>query len=284
MDRTSRYEIGDLRQLMRRLRDPRDGCPWDLEQTHASLLRHTLEEVYELADAVEREDTGQLRDELGDYLFQAVFYAQIASERGEFDFDDVTHAIVEKLLKRHPHVFPDGTLGSRRDPGEKPDQEQIRRFWEGSKQSERSDRELHAVLDDVPLALPALQRAEKLQKRAATVGFDWDDRNGVLAKLDEEVAELRQALAGGDPRQAVAELGDLLFSCVNMARHLGVDAESALRAANRKFERRFRALEAVLARRGLQPRDVDASMLDEVWEQVKRETGTAEDGSQPAGG
>ena len=265
----SRYGIEDLRELMRRLRDPQSGCPWDLRQDHASLLEHTLEEVYEFADALARADDAAMRDELGDYLFQAVFHAQVAAERGAFDFGDVTDAIVAKLLRRHPHVFPDGTLGARRDPQARVEVHEVRADWERAKQEERGRRALHGVLDDVPLALPALPRAAKLQRRAAAVGFDWPEVSGVIAKLHEEIAELEQARAGADAVAIADELGDLLFSCVNLARHLGVDAESALRQANAKFEARFRALEQEVRRRGLAWEDCSEGVLDAIWEAVK---------------
>ena len=270
----ARHGIGDLLELMRRLRDPQTGCPWDLKQDHASLLAHTLDEVYELADAVERADLAQLRDELGDYLFQAVFYAQIAAEQGAFDFEDVTDAIVKKLLRRHPHVFPDGTLASRREPGSVPDTREIKATWEKIKQADRRGRELGSVLDDVPLALPALARAEKLQRRAASAGFDWASWEGVVGKLEEELAELREAAGGEDALAREEELGDLLFCCVNLARHLGVNAENALRRANIKFESRFRGVEEEIASRGLALEDCDIGVLDRAWDEVKaRERG-----------
>lgn len=264
-----RHDIGDLRELMRRLRDPHTGCPWDLTQDHASLLEHTLEEVYELADAVERGDSAQLRDELGDYLFQAVFYAQIAAENGDFDFDDVTDGIVRKLLRRHPHVFPDGTLASRRDPGCAPQTREIKATWERLKEEDRRGRALGAILDDVPMALPALQRAEKLQRRAASAGFDWTSWDGVVVKLEEELEEVREAARGDDASAREDELGDLLFCCVNLARHLGVNAENALRRANRKFETRFRAVEEEIRRRGLAIGDCELALLDSIWDEVK---------------
>lgn len=264
-----RHDIGDLLELMRRLRDPETGCPWDLKQDHVSLLEHTLEEVYELADAVERGDAVQMRDELGDYLFQAVFYAQVAAERGEFDFGDVTDGIVRKLLRRHPHVFPDGTLASRRAPGVAPATGDIKETWERIKEEDRRGRQLGAILDDVPTALPALQRAEKLQRRAASAGFDWASWEGVVAKLEEELGELRAAALGDDAGAREDELGDLLFCCVNLARHLGVNAENALRRANRKFETRFRAVEDEIRRRGLAVADCELALLDSVWDEVK---------------
>lgn len=267
--RMGRHGIEDLLELMRRLRDPQTGCPWDLKQDHASLLAHTLEEVYELADAVERGDFAQMRDELGDYLFQAVFYAQIAEEQGHFDFGDVADAIVGKLLRRHPHVFPDGTLASRRDARETPQTGAIRETWERLKAADRRERALGGLLDDVPLALPALQRAEKLQRRAASAGFDWADWRGVVVKLEEELEEIRVAAHGEDLAAREEELGDLLFCCVNLARHLGVNAENALRRANRKFEDRFRGVEEEIGRRGLALADCDLALLDGVWEEVK---------------
>ena len=268
----SRYTMEDLRELMRRLRDPATGCPWDLRQDQHSLLQYTLEEVYELADAVERGEQAQIRDELGDYLFQAVFYAQIAAERGDFDFDDVTHGIVAKLLRRHPHVFPAGTLESRRLSSRTPATAAIRERWESIKDSDRRERKLDGLLDDVPAALPALQRAEKLQRRAAGGGFDWADSSGVIAKLEEELGELREAMRHGGAMEREEELGDLLFCCVNLARHLGVNAEIALRGANNKFERRFRAIESELEQRGQRVQDCDPQTLDKLWEEAKAST------------
>jgi nucleoside triphosphate diphosphatase len=266
----TRHGIPELLELMRRLRDPQTGCPWDIGQDHVSLVPHTLEEVYELADAVARSDFAQMRDELGDYLFQAVFYAQIAAEQQRFDFDDVTHAIVEKLLRRHPHVFPDGTLASRREPGQTPETAAIKSTWERLKQDDRAQRAMSSVLDDVPMALPALQRAEKLQRRASGMGFDWSEWRGVLLKLDEEREELLAAAATGDLDACEDELGDLLFCCVNLARHLGVNAELALRRANLKFETRFRAIEEQLRARGLSMQDCDLQLLDSLWDEAKR--------------
>lgn len=268
-----RHDLDDLRELMRRLRDPGSGCPWDLRQDHASLLEYTLEEVYEFADAVARADDAAIRDELGDYLFQAVFHAQVAAERGAFDFDDVTHAIVTKLLRRHPHVFPDGTLQGRREAGVQVEMAELHADWERSKQRERQHRALHGVLDDVPLALPALPRASRLQRRAAGVGLDWPDAAGVIAKLHEELGELEVARGSGDARSITEEIGDLLFTCVNLARHLGVDAEGALRDANAKFEHRVHALETELGRRGLAWSECSAQMLDGIWEAVKQREG-----------
>jgi ATP diphosphatase len=273
-----RHDIADLRELMRRLRDPDTGCPWDLAQDWKSLVRHTLEESYELADAVERDAATEVRDELGDYLFQAVFYAQIASERGLFDFDDVADAIVRKLLRRHPHVFPGGELSSVRAPGQVPDTADIRERWEGIKQEDRHARAQRGALDDVPLALPALARAEKLQRRAAREGFDWQHWEGVLDKLAEETAELVEAVKSGDVRAREDEMGDILFTCVNLARHLGVDAEGALRGASAKFERRFREMEVVVAARGESLAGREPEVLDALWREAKARL--ARDGSE----
>ena len=219
---------------------------------------------------MERGDAVAVRDELGDYLFQAVFYAQIAAERGLFDFDDAADAIVAKLLRRHPHVFPDGTLASRRPAGEVPDSADIRARWEAIKTQDRRERAQHGALDDVPLALPALQRAARLQKRAAGVGFDWDAVEGVLAKIEEEIGELRAAMTGPSAAEQAEEFGDLLFACVNLARHLGLDPELALREANTKFETRFRRMEQAAGAQGRTLRACDAAALDALWNAAKR--------------
>ena len=266
----AQYDMDDLIAVMRRLRDPDTGCPWDLQQDFRSLVRHTLEEVYELVDAIEHGDSGQVRDELGDYLFQAVFYAQIAEEDGLFSFGEVVSGIVGKLLRRHPHVFPQGTLESSRSAQLALDSSEIHEQWETIKDDDRRARELHSRLDDVPRALPAMQRAEKLQRRAARAGFDWNHWRGVVEKVQEEIEELTLAAEQGDASGCEEELGDLLFSCVNLARHLGVDAEVAMRGANAKFERRFRDMEAELAARGLRPEDCDLATLDDLWEAAKQ--------------
>ena len=265
----SRHDLSDLRELMRRLRDPDTGCPWDLAQDWKSLVRHTIEETYELADAVERDAATEVRDELGDHLFQAVFYAQIAAERGLFDLDDVSDAIVRKLLRRHPHVFPDGTLASMRDPGPLTDTDRIRERWEGIKQEDRLARSQKSAMDDVPIAMPALARAEKLQRRAAREGFDWTGWQGVMDKLAEESAELLEAASLGDAAACADELGDILFTCVNLARHLGVDAEGSLRGASAKFERRYRVLESLVAARGVTLSGQSEDTLDSLWREAK---------------
>ena len=265
--------LARLRQLMRRLRDPEHGCPWDRQQDFASIVPHTLEECYELADTIARKDYAHLRDELGDLLFQVIFYNQLAEEQGLFDLEQVIEGLIAKLLRRHPHVFPDGTLESRSEtPGDE-DTVAVKQRWEAIKASERQQKQQTSILDDIPLNLPALSRARKLQQRAARVGFDWHSVEGVLAKLQEELQELEQARDAANPDHIAEELGDLLFSCVNLSRHLGLDAESVLRQGNRKFEQRFRQLEQRLQALELQPEQLGLEQLEAHWQAVK----TAED-------
>ena len=258
-------EVGRLLGIMARLRDPDHGCPWDRDQDWASIAPHTIEEAYELADAIARADAEAVRDELGDVLFQVVFQARIAEERGLFDFEAVAAAIADKLERRHPHVFGTARVESA---------EAQTQAWERHKQAERAARgQGTGALDGVTLGLPALTRAAKLGSRAARVGFDWPDAAGVLVKVQEEIAELQRELEGVDPQRIREELGDVLFSLAQAARHLGLDAESTLRDANGKFERRFRHVEAQLARDGLTPTDVDMRRLDALWDVAKRELG-----------
>lgn len=271
-----RHGINDLLTLMQVLRDPEQGCPWDLQQDWDSIVPHTLEEAYEVADAIERRAFDELPGELGDLLFQVVYYAQFGSEQQRFDFADIVDTLTAKMLRRHPHVFPDGTLASRRPPGVSADKvqtQQVNSRWESLKAAEREDRaaEPPSVLDDIPRTLPALSRATKLSKRAARVGFDWPDTQGVIAKIREELAEVEEALAAGDHQHAQEEVGDLLFAVSNLARSLKADPEQCLRATNAKFERRFRYVEQALnaAQRPL----ADAS-LDEMeahWQSAKAE-------------
>lgn len=261
--------LQQLLAIMAALRDPQSGCPWDLQQDFASIAPHTLEEVYEVIDAIEQGQQEQLKGELGDLLFQIVFYARLGEERGDFDFAAIASAIGDKLLARHPHVFPGGTLAS---AGSKPaiDAERVAVDWERNKQQERERAGRgSSVLDDVPLALPALMRAAKLQKRAASVGFDWQEAAAVLDKLDEEREELRQALAADDAAAVAEEFGDLLFTMVNVGRHLGLNPESVLRAANRKFETRFRAVELLAAREGKLLQELDTEALEQYWQRAK---------------
>lgn len=271
-------ELAALKRLlliMQRLRDPQRGCPWDLKQDFASIAPHTLEEVYEVIDAIETGDMQQVRDELGDLLFQVVFYAQLGREQGLFDFDAIATGIGTKLLQRHPHVFPGASLDGA-SPAPDISADQVVQNWEAIKAEERRRRQAGrpvSVLDDVPLALTALLRAAKLQKRAAGQGFDWRDPDGVFAKVDEELAELREARARADQAAVEEEFGDLLFTLVNLARHLDVNAESALRAASRKFEQRFRAMEQQLAGEGRDMRQLSDAELDEYWNKVKAKLG-----------
>ena len=258
-------QLDRLLRVMAALRDPQRGCPWDREQDWASIAPHTIEEAYELADAIRRADVGDVRDELGDVLFQVVFQARIAEERGLFNFDDVARGIAEKLERRHPHVFGDATIE---------DAAAQTRAWERHKQAERAARgQGTGALDGVTLGLPALTRAAKLGARAARVGFDWPDAASVLDKVTEEVGELQHELQAGDADRTRAELGDLLFALVQASRHLGVDPEAALREANAKFERRFRHVEAALAVDGLAAGDVDMARLESLWVVAKREIG-----------
>jgi ATP diphosphatase len=257
-----------LLDIMAQLRNPEGGCPWDLKQDFRSILPHTLEEAYEVADAIESDDRMQLRDELGDLLFQVVFYCQLAREEGSFEFADVAQTMSDKLIRRHPHVFSpsadEAELGT-----SALDADQVLQKWEAIKQAERDAKHQHSVLDDVPNALPAMQRSAKLQKRAANVGFDWPDVTPVLANMAEELEEIEQAFASGDKDHTLEELGDLMFACVNMARHLKQDPEQVMRAANAKFERRFRFLETQLVEAGESLESVDLERMEAGWKAAK---------------
>ncbi len=264
----ARYGIDDLLYLMQRLRDPEAGCPWDLKQDFASIVPHTLEEAYEVADTIERQDWAHLKDELGDLLFQVIFYAQLGAEEERFDFAAIVDSLVTKLVRRHPHVFPAGTLDSSRE-GASICEAEIKANWERIKQAEREHKSRSGILDDVPLALPALSRAAKLQKRAAQVGFDWPDPLQVLDKIEEEIAELREAIAAGDRREIRHELGDLIFAQVNLARHLGVNPETALRATNQKFERRFGHVEQRVNASQREWQQFSLAELDAFWDEAK---------------
>jgi ATP diphosphatase len=262
--------MAELLRIMACLRHPTLGCPWDLQQSFATIAPHTLEETYEVLDTIERGDLDHLPEELGDHLFQVVFYARLGEEQGSFDFDAIARGISTKLLRRHPHVFPDATLDSF---GAKPelDADGVSRQWEAIKADERQAAQRDtSILADVPNALTALLRAAKLQQRASRHGLDWPDAVEVMAKLDEEVMELKDVLADGARAAVVAEFGDLLFTVVNLGRHLGLDAETELRAANRKFERRVRAMEALCAAENRIMKDCDAAELDVFWQRVKR--------------
>jgi MazG family protein len=254
-----------LLHIMERLRDPYDGCPWDRQQDWASIAPHTIEEAYELADAIARGEPEAVRDELGDVLFQVVFQSRIAQERGLFDFADVARGIADKLERRHPHVFGDARIA---------DAVAQSQAWDEHKRAERAARgQGTGALDGVALGLPALTRAAKLGSRAARVGFDWPDPAAVLDKVREETDELRVEVAHGDRARAHEELGDLLFALTQVARHLEIDPEEALRAANAKFERRLRHVESQLASQGRTPRDAGMAELEALWIRAKREPG-----------
>jgi ATP diphosphatase len=261
--------LEDLLYLMARLRDPDNGCPWDCEQDFLSIAPHTLEECFELVDTIERGDFDHLREELGDVLFQVIFYCQMAEEQQRFDFQQVAAVLLEKLVRRHPHVFPDGTL--RGEPAAmQGDPASIVDSWERIKQQERRDKARHGILADIPLALPALIRAKKLQKRAAGAGFDWRAIPGVLDKVREETEELQQDIDSGNAEGIAEELGDLLFSVVNLARHLELDPETVLRGANRKFEQRFHRMEARLATGSSSFAGLSDEELDQLWQYAKQ--------------
>lgn len=269
-----RHGMDDLLTLMQVLRDAEQGCPWDLQQDWDSIVPHTLEEAYEVADAIERRAFDELPGELGDLLFQVVYYAQFGAEEQRFDFADIVDTLTAKMLRRHPHVFPEGTLGSRRPPGvsaEEVQTQQVNSRWEALKADERAERAIEApsVLDDVPRTLPALSRAAKLSKRAARVGFDWPDARGVIAKIREELAEVEEALAAGDQSHAQEEVGDLLFAVTNLARSLKADPEQCLRATNAKFERRFRYVERELSAAQRPFSDASLDEMEAHWQAAK---------------
>ena len=261
------YDIEDLKRLMERLRDPAYGCPWDLKQTYQSIAPFTLEECLELIDALEQSDYEHVEEELGDLLFQVIFYAQLGKEEGRFDFDSVVSGITAKLLRRHPHVFKDGELEGVIE--DRTSMAIIKANWEKTKAEERADRSQTSVMDDVPATLGALSRAQKLQKRAATVGFDFGSASEVAACLLGEYRELEQAMASGDQNEIENELGDVLFTVVNTARHLKVDSEAALRKANRRFEARIRSAERDAADEGTSLMEESAERLDERWQKAK---------------
>jgi ATP diphosphatase len=289
------YQMDDLLYLMTRLRDPEHGCPWDLKQTYTSIVPHTLEEAYEVADAISRGDRNGIKDELGDLLFQVIFYAQLGKEEQSFVFGDVVDNIVQKLVRRHPHVFPEGQLRKHFPDGTTFSDDQIKAQWETIKQEERRLKKQHnanateaqavtfqaetnSVLSDVPSNLPVLNRAEKLQKRAAQHGFDWPNIKPVIEKLEEELAELKVEIAQAEAkslddeqvhRRLEDEMGDVLFCCVNLSRFLKVKPEQALRSTNDKFVRRFQFIEAQLFDSGLTLENASLEALDRAWDQAK---------------
>lgn len=255
-------DIARLIEIMAALRTPGSGCPWDLEQSFATIAPYTLEEAYEVADAIARADLAGLKDELGDLLLQVVFHARMAEEQGAFDFGAVVEGITAKLIRRHPHVFADAQGRTA---------ETVKGLWERIKAEEKAERgqATAGALTGVPVALPALTRALKLQQKAGRVGFDWNDARAVLAKIREEADEIEAALDAGARTEAAAEVGDLLFALVNLARHLDADPEAVLRATNAKFERRFAAIEVALAARGKTPKEATLAEMDALWDEAK---------------
>jgi ATP diphosphatase len=255
-------EINKLLDIMSALREPETGCPWDIEQDFASVVTYTIEEAYEVADAIERGDMSELKDELGDLLFQVVFHAQMAQEQGDFCFDDVVKSINDKLTRRHPHVFGDEQVES---------MQQLEKRWQQHKQKERDGKDGSSkTLDGIASALPALRWSQKIQQRAAATGFDWPDIAPVFEKLEEEVAELKQEIALQDNHARIMdELGDVLFVCVNLAMHLEVNAEQAMRHANKKFISRFTAMETLMQDEGAQLADLTLEQMEEYWQKTK---------------
>jgi len=256
-------DITRLIEIMAALRTPGSGCPWDLEQDFTTIAPYTLEEAYEVADAIARGDLADLREELGDLLLQVAFHARMAQEQGAFDFGDVVETITAKLLRRHPHVFGDAR-------GLTP--QEVEALWDRIKREEKASKpttEKNGALAGVPVGLPALTRALKLQQKAGKVGFDWNDPMAVLAKIREEADEIEAAIRGGEREQAAAETGDLLFAVVNLARHLGADPEAMLGATNQKFERRFASIERALAARGTTPGESTLEEMDALWDEAK---------------
>lgn len=260
-------DISGLLEIMTALRTPHTGCPWDLEQNFATIAPYTIEEAYEVADAIARGDLADLRDELGDLLLQVVFHARMAQEQGAFAFGDVVQAITEKMLRRHPHVF--GDADARRPDAVKGLWERIKAEEKAARAAQKGAAAPDGALAGVPTALPAMMRAQKLQTKAGQVGFDWNDPQAVLAKIREETEEVATALARGDQAAAGQEVGDLLFAAVNLARHLDQDAEGLLRSTNRKFERRFGAVESALARQGRSPTQASLQEMDALWDAAK---------------
>lgn len=257
-------QIEPLLEIMQKLRDPEEGCPWDIKQTYETIIPHTLEEVYEVIDAIENKDIDDVRDELGDLLFQVVFYAQIGKERGEFNFSDIVNVICDKLTRRHPHVFA----------GQQIEESELSASWDAFKAEERAKKSEadHSMMDDIPIVLPALTRAAKIQNRAAKVGFDWQEIGPVWDKLQEEMDEIHEAVnqqLGQDKIED--ELGDLLCVCVNLARHLNVDPEKALRRSNNKFERRFRHIEEQLIKQGKTTTHATLEEMDALWDDAKKQ-------------
>ncbi len=260
--KADRKSINTLLDIMAALRDPKSGCPWDIKQDFKSITPYTIEEAFEVAEAIELGDMEALCDELGDLLLQVIFHSQMAKELGHFSFEHVIEAISTKMIRRHPHVF-----GEPHERGIEPE----KGFWENIKDTEKAHK-TKGLLDDVPVALPALKRAQKLQKKAARVGFDWPDTAGVMDKISEELAEVTQAIKSDNRQHMAEEIGDLLFSVVNLARHLDIDAEHSLRSANHKFCNRFKHMEETVNQSGKQMQQLDLDELEQLWQQAKKDT------------
>lgn len=256
--------LDELLSIIQRLRDPQHGCPWDIKQTWKTILPHTLEEVYEVADAIDRDDVDALQDELGDLLFQIVFLAQIAQEQGLFDFDAVVKSINQKMVRRHPHIFGETVYT---------DEQHQKQAWEHIKQAERQQRfTSRGFFDGIPHTMPALRRSQKLQQRAARVGFDWKNWQHVIPKIQEEMDEVQAAVIANEPFTRIEEeVGDVLMGATNLARLLGVNAENALRLSNRKFEQRFLRVEALLRQQGLSLDDATLEQMEQAWNVAKQE-------------
>ncbi len=271
------YSLVDLLYLMRRLRDPKDGCPWDVKQSFNTIAPSTIEEAYEVVDAIDRGDMADIKEELGDLLFQVVFYAELGREQNAFDFNAIVAFLVQKLVRRHPHVFPDQNLYLRHS--QSTESVDVKAQWEAIKSSERRQKGKTSLLDDIPVALPAITRATKLQKRAASVNFDWSNAAQVLEKLQEEISELQAALLLPVANELEArtqacaledELGDVLFTVVNLARHINVEPEKALRSANNKFAQRFNSMAVMAEQEGVVLEDLNVERLEQLWLRAKQ--------------
>ena len=255
-------QIQRLLEMMARLRNPNGGCPWDVAQTFESIAPYTIEEAYEVADAIERKDMADLKDELGDLLLQVVFHSQMAAEAGLFTFEDVAGAVTDKMISRHPHVYGDAVAASASDVEG--------RIWEEQKDKEKKLKRAESILDDVTRGLPSVMRAQKLQKRAARVGFEWPEAVNVLDKLEEEIQELREAINANDKDNIHEEIGDLMFCVVNFGRMLGVDCETSLRDVNNKFERRFKGIEQALKAKNIALEDATLEQMEAIWHDIKK--------------
>ncbi|HVL02257.1 MAG TPA: nucleoside triphosphate pyrophosphohydrolase [Dongiaceae bacterium] len=276
LDLVNATPIERVRYLMARLRQPEIGCPWDTKQTYSTIAPFTIEEAYEVADAIEKGDLEHLREELGDLLFQVIFYCQMAQEENRFDFNAVAQGLEEKLVRRHPHVFPEGTLGSKIEPGQQAQEPAIKSNWDAIKQQEKAEKNQlgESILDQVPNSLSPVRRAQKMQAVVARKGFDWEDPFKVMDKIQEELAELQQEMQEAAPVDKIAdELGDLMFCCVNLARHYKLDAEMVMTKVNQKFERRFRSLEKALLQQGISLDEASLAQMEAGWQAAKTNEG-----------